>query len=1082
VRKSESLGLASGSAGITPPQMRRSATAPSVVLAIASLGVFMAFVDATIVNIAFPSIERSFRHASLSALSWILNAYNIVFAALLIGAGRMADLVGRRRVFRFGLVLFTLASAACAAAPSVPLLVAARVVQAIGAAILVPSSLALVLQAFPHERRAHAVAMWSAMGAMAAGVGPPLGGVLVSAANWRLAFLANLPFGAVAYAMAGRSLIESRTPGQRRLPDLPGGLLLALALGAITLGIVQGSRWGWTDPRNVAAFVIGAGLLVVFVQRCRTHRVPVIDLQLLRIRNVAAANLLLVLCGTGFFAYTLCNVLFLTTVWHYSVLHAGLAITPGPIVAVLVARPTSDLAERVGHRPVVACGALLWSAGLIWFITRIGITPRFLARWLPGMVLLGLGAGMAFPNLASAAVASAPGERFAIATAVNSVARQLGAVLGVALLVAIIGHPAPAGALRAFQHGWWFGAGCFLLVVLASPSIGPVRVAAATVAEVLPRVPAEAVQRLPGITRELKGPMPRVRSSGSPKEFLRATPVFSGLSDDELDAIVGRAQRTTIAAGEWLFRQGDPGDCLYVVRSGRLEVIREEGDHCSVGGIERGAVVGELAVIAHSVRSASIRALRDCELLRLTSADFTALMQTSAPLACSVARALSTQLQSAFVLPPSRRAVPTTICLVAADPQIDAGEIARTLTEALSLGGDAALVTPPSEPTPADPLSTFGPLIDAHEEQHDHVVLLATGLQQPDAWTDFGLARSDRILLVTAGGPCPEAIAARAALQGCELVGWDIAPGSGLLSEWVAALRPQGIHQLASGPELTPTCGRLARRLSGRALGVVLSGGGARAFAHIGVLEELTAAGLLIDRVGGVSMGAFIGAQFAAGRSIEAIDAACFEEWVRRNPINDYTLPRKSLIRGHKAVAMVARVMGAAAIEELPLAFYCASTDVRRSELVIHRDGSLAQAVTASISLPILAPPRVDNGHLLVDGSLLDNLPIAPLAASGEGPVIAVDIKPRVARAVRPADAAGRMPRPPRTRIPPLGETIGRVLQLAAADTTAAASRHADFVIRAGVEGVGLLEFHQIDAARQAGRRAALEALEQWTS
>jgi predicted acylesterase/phospholipase RssA len=922
--------------------------------------------------------------------------------------------------------------------------------------------------------------MWTATAALAAGVGPPLGGVLVSASNWRLAFLANLPFGAIAYTLAGRALVESRAPGRRRLPDLLGALVLAVALGALTLAIVQGPRWGWGDPRDLFAFVLAVVLLVLFIRRCRHHREPVIDLGLLRIRNVAAANSLLVLCGTGFFAYTLCNVLFLTSVWRYSVLHAGLAITPGPLVAVAVARPVSELAERIGYRLVVGSGALLWAGGLVWFIVRAGARPAFMSHWLPGMVLLGLGAGITFPNVSSAAVTSAPGERFAIATAINSVARQLGAVLGVALLVAIIGTPGTTGGLHVFQHGWWFGLGCFLLVALATPTISRVMPVAGAAADKGTPAPAPAFPALAPSGRQLRPRAPRVRSGGSPEEFLRATPLFSGLPDAMLGAIVARAQPTRIQAGEWLFRQGEHGDCLYVVRSGRLEAIREGEATASVATVERGAVVGELAVLAHSHRAASIRALRDCELLKITSEDFTALMETSAPLASALARTLSSQVQAGVAPPPARRPVPTTICLIPADERVPGRVIAEALVEALSGFGEVSLLAPPDDRSPDARSATFGPLIDACEEENDQVVLLAARLGAADAWTDFSLARADRILVLTAGGPCPESIAGRVSLHGCELVGYDIAPGSGDLSEWVESLSPQGIHQLRSGGDLTSTLEPIARRLAGRSLGVVLSGGGARAFAHLGVLEELIAAGLRIDRVAGVSMGAFIGAQLAAGRSIDEIDATCFEEWIRRNPINDYTVPRKALIRGQKGAAMVERVFGKLAIEELPRAFYCASTDVRRSELVIDRHGPLASAVLASISLPILAPPRVRDGRVLLDGSLLNNLPIAPMADSGEGPVIAVDIKPRARADARRRSPDGTAPSRSRGTVPPLGETIARVLQLATADTTAAATRHADFVIRAGVEGVGLLEFHQIDAAREAGRRAARQAIEQW--
>ncbi len=215
-------------------------------LLVASFGAFLAFLDATIVNVAFPSIRASFPGTTIGNLSWVLNAYNIVFAAFLIVCGRLTDLLGRRRAFVTGVVVFTVSSVLCGAAPSVGFLVAARVVQALGAALLVPASLALVVEAFPEERRAHAIGLWGATAAVAAGLGPPLGGALVELGGWRWAFFVNIPFGVAAAWVAHRELVESRAPGRRRLPDLRGAALMAAALGALNLGIVKGSDWGWT--------------------------------------------------------------------------------------------------------------------------------------------------------------------------------------------------------------------------------------------------------------------------------------------------------------------------------------------------------------------------------------------------------------------------------------------------------------------------------------------------------------------------------------------------------------------------------------------------------------------------------------------------------------------------------------------------------------------------------------------------------------------------------------------------------------------------------------------------------------------
>src|SRR3954470_11871484 len=341
---------------VAPPAPRRRGPEPRTVLAIASLGGGMAFVDATIVNIAFPDIARSFRGTSISSLSWVLNAYNIVFAAFLMAAGRIADVVGRRRAVGGGLEVFTAASVLCAIAPSPGPLIAVRGAQALGAAMLVPSSLALVLEAFPPERRSHGVALLSAVSAAAAGLGPSLGGLLVAAADWRLVFLVNLPIGVAAVVLARRHLVESRAPGRRRMPDLLGAALFGLAIAALVLGIVKGEEWGWTSARVVGSFAAAVVLGGVFVWRCTPDRAPIIDLSLLRIRTLAAANGMAVVAAAGFYGYTLTNVLFLTAVWRYSVLEAGLALTPGPIVAVAVAGPTSRLCRRICPRPVLAGG------------------------------------------------------------------------------------------------------------------------------------------------------------------------------------------------------------------------------------------------------------------------------------------------------------------------------------------------------------------------------------------------------------------------------------------------------------------------------------------------------------------------------------------------------------------------------------------------------------------------------------------------------------------------------------------------------------------------------------------------------
>jgi NTE family protein len=1051
-----------------------------VVLAIASLGAAVAFVDATIVNIAFPDIERSFPGTSIASLSWVLNAYNIVFAAFLVAAARIADLVGRRRMFILGLQVFTLASLLCALAPSPDALIAFRMVQALGAACLVPAALALVLNAFPPERRSHGVALLSAVGAAAAGLGPSLGGILVTLDNWRLVFLVNIPIGLTAMLLARRRLVESRTPGRRRLPDLPGAVLFGLAIAALVLGVVKGQQWGWDSARVIGSFLAAVGLGGVFIRRCTWHRSPIIDLGLLRNRTFSAANAMTVIGAAGFYGYTLTNVLFLTGVWHYSVLQAGLALSVGPIVAVAVAGPTSRLVMRVGYRPVLVAGGLIWGAGVIWFVLRMGTDRDFLGKWLPGMVLLGIGAGTLFPNLSGVAVASAPGESFATATGLNSVARQVGAALGVAVVVAILGTPSPLQVIGAFHHAWTFaaiclfvsGLGCLLVGRLATSESPSVAEAARGVMRAAP-VPSPA--SLVRAHRAVPAPAKHVPVAQTTAEFLAAVALFADLDPALRAALARQTKPVVLAAGQWLFRQGDHGDAMFVVRAGRLEVVDESTDTV-IRQLGRGDAVGELALLTESPRSASVRAARSTDLFALRRDDFESLIDASPALSRALNRALATQLRDTRAPASATRPRPTTVALVRFEDRVPTLDLARRLLAALEPALSVVLldgseVSPPGPDE--DPAALYGPLLDRAETGHDLVLLVAGSLPSPSPWAEFCLQQADRLLAFTAGGPVSPTLEQRPELRGCDLVAYDADSPGNTLAGWADALDPIESHLLRSS-DLDDDIPRIARRLSGRSIGIVLSGGGARAFSHIGVLDELTAAGVTIDRVAGVSMGAVIGALFAMGLDADEIDAICFEEWVQRHPLGDYTLPRHALIRGERFKAMLNRTFGDRLIEKLPRSFMCGYTELRSGSLVLARHGLLAERVGFSICLPVIAPPQVRGREIYIDGSLVDNLPVKAMADLAEGPTIAVDVKASFEpRGHQTADPTGR-----RERTPSLGETLTRVLLLGSANTSQAATRHADLVIEPRAVGVGLLEFHQIDAAREAGRVAARAAIE----
>jgi EmrB/QacA subfamily drug resistance transporter len=428
--------------------------ASRLVLLSTSLAAFVSFLDATIVNIAFPSIQADFSDASRASLSWVLNAYAIVFAALLVPAGRLADMLGRRRVFMAGLATFTVASALCAAAPSVEALVALRIVQAAGAAMVIPSSLALLLPAFAPEKRGMAVGLWGAAAAVAAATGPTLGGALIEASDWRLVFLVNIPVGAIALAVASRVLQESKDPGAGGLPDFGGSVLLMGAVGALALALVEGQDWGWTSARVLAAFAVAALLLPAFARRSARHPVPIVRPALLRVRSFAVANAASLLFAAAFYGMLLCNVLFLTGVWHYDVLKAGLAISPSPLMAAATAPFAGRLADRFGPRAVLLPGSAVFTLGVVWLATHAGLSPHYVSDWLPGAMMAGIGIGSTFPTQSTAAALELGPAEFGVGIAVNATARQLGAVFGVAAVVALLGTPAPSEVLGAFDNAW----------------------------------------------------------------------------------------------------------------------------------------------------------------------------------------------------------------------------------------------------------------------------------------------------------------------------------------------------------------------------------------------------------------------------------------------------------------------------------------------------------------------------------------------------------------------------------------------------------------------------------------------------
>jgi EmrB/QacA subfamily drug resistance transporter len=433
---------------------RRADASSGLVLLIVCSAVVMASLDLFIVNVALPNLARDLGTRSLSDLSWVLNGYAIVYAALLILFGRLAEARSREIGFLVGVSVFTLASAACGAATSVPMLVAFRVLQAAGAALLTPTSLSLLLATTAPERRHSSVRAWTAVGGLAAALGPVVGGILV-AASWRWVFLVNVPIGVAALVIGWRRL--PHVPGHPvGRPDALSSLLVTIGIGALTLGLVKGNDWGWAAPATLVSLIASAAALAGFVAHCLRSRNPLVEPGLFRVRTFSGASAVMVFFSVSFGAMLLSIVLWGQDVWGWSALRTGLAIAPGPLMVPLFSFLVAGrLIQRVGPGPVAGVGCASFAAGVGWWAAAAGLHPDYVADMLGGMLLTGIGVGLTLPTLMATAASSLPPQNFATGSAVVNMLRQVGLAVGVAVFVAVLGIPHGGDRLlSAFQHGW----------------------------------------------------------------------------------------------------------------------------------------------------------------------------------------------------------------------------------------------------------------------------------------------------------------------------------------------------------------------------------------------------------------------------------------------------------------------------------------------------------------------------------------------------------------------------------------------------------------------------------------------------
>lgn len=551
-------------------------------------------------------------------------------------------------------------------------------------------------------------------------------------------------------------------------------------------------------------------------------------------------------------------------------------------------------------------------------------------------------------------------------------------------------------------------------------------------------------------------------------EFLGLHQFFSRLTPQLRRWLAGRVQVSRVLAGEYLIREGDEAGAMYLVISGRLELSRgEESRSVVTGTIGPGGSIGESGVLTGEGHIVTARAVRDSEVMVLDRALVLSLVQESRVFRSALLQFLGEMLTDSAA-PPDRHRKRTTFAVLPLEASARGAWLRNELVTHLSGWGTVGMLDEPGVDSLEDESESARRLC-AMEEDFDFVVVGTTNPLCGPAWTRFCLRQADRVVGVVGRERVPGSLDL-AAWRRSDLAFSDDRIDPDTRREWLGAVEPR-THYHAGGPV---ALGALARRLTGRSVGLVLSGGGARGLAHIGVLQALVESQIPIDRLGGTSMGAFVGGLSAKGCTPAEIKEHFQRELVERKPFNDFTVPIVSLARGRRARAMMDRLFGEVAMEDLPHDFYCITADLVSGQELVHRRGPVWMNVGASMSIPGFAPPVRVGEQVLVDGGVLNNFPIDVMKVMDEGPIIGVDAMapPRV------NDTPGDGPTLPAPHLPNIGETLAGATTLGSRKRGDENALLAALVIRPEVSEAGLLEFSRLDELVEIGRQAMLEALE----
>lgn len=567
----------------------------------------------------------------------------------------------------------------------------------------------------------------------------------------------------------------------------------------------------------------------------------------------------------------------------------------------------------------------------------------------------------------------------------------------------------------------------------------------------------------------------RQRRAADARTALHKVPILADVDDEPLDQLSGAMDRQRVRANEWLFKLGDPSDAIYVIDCGRFAAVGADGQVLREMGA--GESIGELGVIAGEMRSAGARALRDGTVWRIAAETFSEVLEKTPQLQSAMLRVMARMLRESRSVQSEQR--PRVIGILPTGKAV-AAPVADAIATRLGSHGRMAVVSPPVETTAAvtdhaELAEAFNESLDRAERDNDWVLLVADR-GSGEAWRRYVVTQSDRLVVLVDQRHPPGGVDQLDTHGPLHLITMTEPDPS-----WWDLLKPVS-HHYGNDDGIAA----LARRIAGRSLGLVMAGGGARGFAHLGVYEELNRAGVVIDRFGGTSAGAIVSGLFAQGMGVqEAIDFSRFV--AQSSPFSDYTIPAIALTKGERADRLLGEIYGDTLIEHLPFGFFSVSADMISGNQIIHRRGPLSVAVRASMSIPGLLPPVRDGDRLLLDGGLLNNLPADVMCADEDGDVICVDLR----RKFQPSNSFGLLPslvQPPacvrhlvtgtKIALPSLQETLLRATDLAASSGNLCELPRVAAVIAPDISAIGPLDFKKFDAALDAGRIAARAALE----